>query len=44
VTILMANKRTVAMGGKAIVYGEVVGNQINLTGGAQIMHPPITSP
>ena len=42
--ILMANNRTVALSGKSTVYGEVVGNQISLTGGAQVVRPPITSP
>ena len=42
--ILMANNRTVALSGKATVLGEVVGNQVTLTGGAQVVRPPITSP
>jgi len=42
--ILMANKRTVAGNSKAAIYGEIVANQVTLKGGAQVVHPPITSP
>lgn len=42
--ILMANNRTVALSGQATVRGEVVGDKVSLTGGAQVIRPPITSP
>lgn len=42
--IVMANKRLVTMDGGATVLGEVVSNQLSMTGGSQINRPPITSP
>jgi hypothetical protein len=42
--ILMANQRTVAVDSKGVVYGEIVANQVTLKGGAQVVHPAITSP
>jgi hypothetical protein len=42
--ILMANNRTVKLSGGATVKGEVVANRVSLSGGGQVIHPPITSP
>ena len=42
--ILMANARTVRNAGGSIVYGEVIANKIKLSGSAQIIHPPVSSP
>lgn len=41
--VLMANQRTVSNAGQSSVYGEIVANNIQLSGGAQVIHPPVTS-
>jgi hypothetical protein len=41
--IVMARKRVVRLRNEAIIYGDAVG-WINLSGSAQIIHPPIVSP
>ena len=42
--VLAANNRTVRLSGNSVVRGEVVANKIILSGNAQIIHPPLTSP
>jgi ice-binding like protein len=42
--ILMANKRTLKMDGGATIEGEAIVDQLNMKGGSQIIHPPVTSP
>jgi cytoskeletal protein CcmA (bactofilin family) len=42
--ILMANNRTVKIGDKPAIMGEVIANKVVLRGGSQIMHPPVVSP
>lgn len=41
--IVIARKRVVRLRNQAIIYGDAVG-WINLSGAAQIIHPPIVSP
>ena len=41
--VLMANQRTVSNAGQSTVYGEIVANNIQLSGGAQVIHPAVTS-
>jgi cytoskeletal protein CcmA (bactofilin family) len=42
--ILMANNQTVKVTGGSTVKGEIVANKVVLNGGAQVIHPPTTSP
>lgn len=42
--VLMANNRTVSNAGQSTVYGEIVADNVSLSGGAQVIHPPVTSP
>jgi hypothetical protein len=42
--ILMATKRTVRLTGSSLVTGEVIGNRNVISGGSQVVHPPIVSP
>jgi choice-of-anchor A domain-containing protein len=41
--ILMANRRTVNLGGHSTVTGEIIANKIMLTGNSRVIHPPIAS-
>jgi cytoskeletal protein CcmA (bactofilin family) len=42
--VLMANKRTVELSAGALVNGEVVANQIKMSGSSEIIHPALSSP
>jgi hypothetical protein len=42
--ILMGTQRLVSMDAGSTVRGEVISNQLTMVGGAQIIHPPVTSP
>ena len=42
--ILMANNQTVKVTGGSTVKGSIIANKVSLSGGAQILHPPATSP
>lgn len=42
--VLTASDRTVRMRGHAIVYGRVIAERILITGAAQILTPPVSSP
>src|SRR3954447_6591556 len=41
--ILLATKRTVQIKDAAIARGEIIANRIDISGTAQIIHPPVTS-
>lgn len=42
--ILMGTKRTLTMDGGATIEGEAIVDQLQMKGGSQIIHPPVTSP
>jgi hypothetical protein len=42
--ILMGNQRTARISGHSVVTGEIVANEVDLSGGVQVIHPPVTSP
>jgi hypothetical protein len=42
--ILMANNRKTTLSGSTQFFGEVVTNKFVISGGAQLIHPPVTSP
>jgi cytoskeletal protein CcmA (bactofilin family) len=42
--ILMANRRTVNLGGHSTVTGEIIANKVTLASNSSVVHPPITSP
>jgi choice-of-anchor A domain-containing protein len=42
--ILMANRRTVNLGGHSTVTGEIIANRALLAGNSRVVHPPIASP
>jgi choice-of-anchor A domain-containing protein len=42
--ILMANRRTVKLGGDSMVTGEIIANRIILASNSSVIHPPIASP
>lgn len=41
--VLMANRRTVNLGGHSTVTGEIIANRILLAGNSRVIHPPIAS-
>jgi hypothetical protein len=42
--ILMANNRAVNMSGGSTVRGEVIANSVSMSGGSQVIRPPVASP